>query len=258
MALDISLVLFFQNPKTVTTWVEGDPLLHLHSLSIWAVLPARASLILSCGSSNIGRYIQSPIRKSITNLSFKKKGGGTRRRGDVVVVLLRVLGYRSKRWKSPAIFHLVSLPKHKAELFPSSITCRVLLLCIKVAFITYLVLQSQWDFHVTIAANEVAQLCPKVWPRQLLGLLSVFLPANHHWLTLLSWRGCSWIQKYWREELYGWEEAKNEGEENSLYAGKYNTKGDCGEILLATNFSVHWQPISVVNTSNSFKAWGAC
>lgn len=38
MALDISLVLFFQNPKIVTTWVEGHPLLHLHSLSVWAVL----------------------------------------------------------------------------------------------------------------------------------------------------------------------------------------------------------------------------
>lgn len=25
---------------------------------------------------------------------------------------------------------------------------------------------------------------------------------------------------------------------------KYNTKGDGGEILLATNYSVHWQPIS--------------
>jgi len=118
------------------------------------------------------------------------------------------------------MFHLVGVPKRKAELFPSSITCRVFLLCIKVAFITYLLLQRNWDFHVTIAANEVAQLCPKVWPRQLPGLLSVFLPVNCHWLTLLSWSGCSWTQKHWREELHGWEEAKDEGEENGLYAGK--------------------------------------
>jgi len=26
--------------------------------------------------------------------------------------------------------------------------------------------------------------------------------------------------------------------------GKYNMKGGCWEILLAANYSVHWQPIS--------------
>lgn len=162
IALGISLVLFFQNPRSITAQVEGDSLLRLHSLR--AVLPAKAALIPSCGSSSIGRYIQSPLSKSITKSLFKNSKQIQKGR-IVVAVLPEVLGYRSKRWKSPAIFHLVGLPKHKAELFPSSITCGVFLLRIKVTFITYLLLQSHWDSHVTIAANEVAQLCPKVWPR---------------------------------------------------------------------------------------------
>lgn len=76
--------------------------------------------------------------------------------------MLRILGYRTKRWKSLAIFHLVSLLKHNAELFPSSVTCRVFLSYIKVVFITYLLLQSHWGFHVAVAANEVAQFHPEV------------------------------------------------------------------------------------------------
>lgn len=215
MALHIGLVLFFQKPVAVSTWAVGNPLFCLHSLSSWTVQPARAALLLSCGSTHIGSYIQSPINKSITNSSLQKTPNQNPKKSKptsqpkkkplrikyIFAVLLRILGYRTKRWKSFAIFHLVSLPKHKAELFPSSVTCRVFLLYIKVVFITYLLLQSHWDFHVTVAANEVAQFYPEVWPRQLLGLLSVFLPANHHWLTLFSWRDCSWIQKHLREEL---------------------------------------------------------
>lgn len=139
------------------------------------MLPARAALLLSCGSTHMGTYTQYPITKSITNSSLQKtpnknttKSKPTNQQKNpskirnVFAVLLRILGYRTKRWKSRAIFHLVSLPKHKGELFPSSVTCRVFLLCIKVVFITYLLLQSHWDFHVTVAANEVAQFYPEV------------------------------------------------------------------------------------------------
>lgn len=76
--------------------------------------------------------------------------------------MLRIVDYRTKRWKSLAIFRLVSLLKHKSELFPSSVTCRGFVLCIKVVFITYLLLQSHWDFPVTVAVNEVAQFYPEV------------------------------------------------------------------------------------------------
>lgn len=30
------------------------------------------------------------------------------------------------------------------------------------------------------------------------------------------------------------------------------------EVLLATNYTLQWQPISIVNNSNSFKSWGVC
>lgn len=30
------------------------------------------------------------------------------------------------------------------------------------------------------------------------------------------------------------------------------------EVLLATNYTLQWQPISIVNNLNSFKSWGVC
>lgn len=166
-----------------------------------------------------------------------------KKKRKVVAVLLRVLGYRGKRWKSPAKFYLVCSPEHKAELLPTTITCTDFSVLYQGSVSCIFIAAAPRGVACFHPASDAAQLCLKLWTRQHLGLLSAFVSPNRFWLTSLSWRGCSWAQNHWREGLYGWGEGKDEGEENNLYSGKYNTKSNCWEISLATNYSLHWQPI---------------
>jgi len=150
--------------------------------------------------------------------------------------LLRVLGYRGKRWKSPAKFHLCCSLKYEAELLPSSIICRDFSATYKGSIYYILLQHTTGSFALSF---QLTKWHSSAWRPELGNFLSssAFLSANCHWLSLLSLRYCSWTQKHCKN---GWGERK---ERRGRYAGEYNPKSICWEVSLATNYSVHWQTI---------------